>query len=382
MPKKETIILFTGGGVAPALNASLYGAIKSARRHGFRVLGGLYGWKSLLLGGKILDLKNINIESLKKNGGTFLKTSRTNPFKTKSGIFEIKSQLKKYKIDYIVAIGGDDTLGAATKLWEAYKIPIVGIPKTIDNDLSATYFTPGFPTAAQNFALFCDAIKQTAYATSKIYIIETMGGKAGWLCAAAALSGVDIILPPEKKVKIKRLIQIIKNYYRKNNFVVLALAHQTKFDMLKGLKLTTDEYGIERAFFVSLDLKKEIEKNLGIEVKIAIPGNFLSGSDPIKIDRDFTVKLGEKAIDLIIKKKFGYMSCITKFSSQKMDIGETLLKKACGRYRELDENFFDFKNFQVRKKYLNYIKSILGKYEFEDKKYNQLISRLIKIKYF
>lgn len=376
MAKNKTIILFTGGGVAPALNASLFGAIRRARKYRFRVLGGLYGWKSLLFGGKILDLKNINIESLKNNGGTFLKTSRTNPFKEKGGIFEIKNQLKNHKIDYIVAIGGDDTLGAATRVWEENKIPIVGIPKTIDNDLSTTYFTPGFPTAAQNLALFCDAVRQTAYATSKIYIIETMGGKAGWLCAAASLSHADIILPPEKKVKIKNLIPLIKNYYRKNKFVVIALAHQTKFDKLKGFKLSADEYGIERTFFVSLDLKKEIEKNLRVEVKIAIPGNFLSGSDPIKIDRDYAVKLGEKAVDLIVKKKFGYMSCVKKLPSQKIGVSEILLKKACGKYRELEASFFDFKNYKVRKKYLTYVKSILGKYDFEDKKYSRLISQI------
>ena len=153
MKKSKTIFLLTSGGLAPALNATLYGVIKAARKQGWKILGGLNGWSSLVQNGRIIDLTNLKIECLKNRGGTFLKSSRTNPFKVQNGINLLHQKIKQHKINALVAIGGDDTLGAAQKLAQEEGLPIVGLPKTIDNDLTGTYWTPGYPSAAAAFAV-------------------------------------------------------------------------------------------------------------------------------------------------------------------------------------------------------------------------------------
>jgi len=157
----KTLFVFTGGGLAPVLNPTLYGVVTAARQKGWRVLGGLHGWASLLSEGRYVDFTNLNIESLKENGGTILRSSRTNPYAVADGVKQVKKTLETREIDAIVAIGGDDTLGAAAKL-AADGVHIVGIPKTVDNDLPGTYFTPGFPSAAYYLAAFVDEIKRDA----------------------------------------------------------------------------------------------------------------------------------------------------------------------------------------------------------------------------
>src|SRR3989338_694497 len=144
-----TILTFTGGGIAPALNPTLYGIVTEAKKRGIRVLGGIRGWASLLEGGQIVDLTDIDPAPLSNQGGTLLRSSRTNPFKREGNREQIEKTLRAQGIDAIIAIGGDDTLGAAHRVHKEWNFPIVGIPKTVDNDLDGTYWTPGFPSAAQ-----------------------------------------------------------------------------------------------------------------------------------------------------------------------------------------------------------------------------------------
>lgn len=320
---KKTICLFTGGGVAPALNASLYGTIKKARQLNWRVLGGKYGWRSVMADGEILDLKNLKIKKIENIGGTFLGTSRTNPLRYKDGVKQILVRMKKYRIDYLIPIGGDDTLGAAKILWKKYKIPLSGIPKTIDNDLAGTYFTPGFPTAACSLISFVKAIVNNAKATkNKIHIIECMGGSAGWLASCAALGGADMIVIPEQKTDLKKFLRILKIKYQKNKgYAVVVLAHQANF----GKKIKAqyfekkDEYGITRPLFLSLSLKEGIEKVLNCEIKIAVPGNFLSAANPTPFDKKYAIQLGKTTIDLLTKNKLGYISCVKRGTVPKLE---------------------------------------------------------------
>ena len=138
MPDKKTILVLTSGGLSPALNATLYGVIKQVRKYRWRILGGINGWISLVQQGKIIDLTNLNVEAIKNRGGDFLRSSRTNPFKIPGGINLLKEKIKKYRISGILAIGGDDTLKGASQLFTKEHLPIVGLPKTLDNDLPLT----------------------------------------------------------------------------------------------------------------------------------------------------------------------------------------------------------------------------------------------------
>src|SRR3989338_3745405 len=292
---KKTVLIFTGGGLAPALNPTLYGAITRARKEGFRILGGLYGWACLGANGKTIDLTKIDLEIIKKNGGTFLRSSRTNPFNSKNGLAELKKRIKKLKIDYIIAIGGDDTLGAAYKLHQQSIIPIAGAPKTIDNDLPETYWSPGFPSASYYFSQFVKEIREdAAYALSRIFIVEALTAKAGWLVAAGAYGGADLVIPPERPVDLKLIIRLAKKRYLANkNFAVIAISNQAKIPGIKGEEdEQKDQFGVKRQNYISLALAKSLKAALGIETKVAIPANYVETGRPIKIDCEIGIKIG------------------------------------------------------------------------------------------
>jgi len=385
---KKTILIFTGGGLAPALNPTLYGAITQAKKQGFKILGGMYGWASLLDNGQIVDLTKLNLEPIKNIGGTFLRSSRTNPFKIKDGLLQLEGKIKEYKIDYLIAIGGDDTLGAALKLFKNRGIKIVGIPKTIDNDLSGTYWTPGFPSAAYDLINFCREIREdAAYTLSRIFIIETLGGQAGWLTAASIYGQADIILPPEKKVSLKKLLKILDQRYQKNgNFATVVISKEVNF--IPPLESYRDEqkddsFGVKRREFVCLSLREKIKQALGVDTRALYPGNFLETGRPIKLDRDFAIKLGQKAIELIKKEKFGSIACLKRpnWKKKKIIVDSAPLDQVVGKgkYRNLDETYFDFNNFLPKKKFLDYMEPILGKYKPNKKNvYLQLLPQLKK----
>jgi len=265
--KNKSIIVFTGGGLAPALNATLYGVISRAKAEKMKVLGGMNGWASMIGKSKIVDLTRININPIKYRGGTFLRSSRTNPLADKNGIKKVKATLKKYNIDYIVAIGGDDTLGAADNLFKKENISIVGIPKTIDNDLAGTYFTPGFPSAASKLIEIVKNLKRDAsYALNRIFVVESLGHKAGWLASSSYYGGADVMIPPEKKNSLDKTLKIIKECYEKNKkSAVVVIGKEAKFDKkIAGLEdyQKDPQYKQERQLFISLALYQFIRETL------------------------------------------------------------------------------------------------------------------------
>ena len=378
---KKTILVFNGGGLAPALNPTLYGVITKAKKQGFRILGGMYGWASLLDNGRVIDLTKLNIEPIKNIGGTFLRSSRTNPFNVKDGITQLKDKIKEHKIDYLVAIGGNDTMGAAEKLFREHNLPIIGIPKTIDNDLPETYFTPGFPSAAFYFSSYVKEIREdAAYALSRIYIIEAMGQDAGWLVAAGVYGGADIIVPPEKKIKVEKILDIVEKKYAENGyFAVIALSEQAKFDQpIEGIAQDQkDSFNVSRKSFTSLPLRNLIKEKLGIDCKALVPGNYWESGQPIEIDKIFAIKLGQKSIDLIKKERFGEMTCLKK-KGKKIVVDSVALKKvfAKEKIKKLGADMFDFDNLKPKKKFLNYLESILGKPKNQNNGYYQLIKKI------
>ena len=402
--KNKSILVFTGGGLAPGLNALLYGVVKEAKKEGAKIFGGLFGWHCLSKDGKIVDLdkifgwarsdcrspkgggalfgcNKINLEPIKSAGGAILRSSRVNPYKFKNGINELKEKIKKHSLDYLVAIGGNDTLGAAWRLYQGCHLPIVGLPKTIDNDLAGTYWSPGFPSAAFRLIHLVKEIKrEAAYSLARIFIIESMGAHAGWLTASASMGGADVIIPPEKYIDLDRVLKLTAERYKKNgNFAVVVMSNQAQLgDKIEGVTDDqTDHYGIIRHELKSQNLKREIKEKLKIDTKIIIPANYLESGSPIKIDREFAIKLGRKAIHLIKQNKIGFMPCLVRKNS-KISVSEITLNKVTGKdnYRRLDETYFDFKNLKVKQKFLDYLKPILGKFDQKDK-YNQLVKKII-----
>ncbi|MDP3244485.1 MAG: 6-phosphofructokinase [bacterium] len=368
----KRIFILTGGGLAPALNPTLYGVISEARQNGFSALGGLFGWASLLDNGHFLDLKNFDIEVIKNGGGTFLRSSRTNPLLIPDGLEQIKGKIKELKIDAIVAVGGDDTLNTA-RILNKEGLPVVGIPKTIDNDLSGTYFTPGFPSAAARLAGFCQEIKNdAAYALSRIFVIEALGMKAGWLTCSAIYGGADVILPPEAKVNLPYVLQKINQRYEKNgNFGVIVISQEAHFEEpleVRAEQQTHDQYGHKRQSFICLALKEHIRSELGIETKALYPGNLLETGQPITLDKNLAIELGKKAIQLVKENAFGLMPCIKRENnSQKLFIDTVPLDEAAGdgKYRALPQEYFDNQELLPNQNFLDYMEPILGKYQPE-----------------
>jgi 6-phosphofructokinase len=191
-----------------------------------------------------------------------------------------------------------------------------------------------------------------------------MGGSAGWLASCGALGGADLIVIPEKLAKFKNFLKVLKEKYKKNKgYAIIILAHQANFDQkIKALYFEKkDEYGISRPLFISLGLKKEIENTLNCcEVKIAVPGNFLSACNPIPFDKKYAVLLGKNAVLLLKQKKFGFLSCVKKVA-KKLQITATPLDKTINKDKptKLNNSFFDFEKFYPKKRFFEYIKPIL-----------------------
>lgn len=380
----KKIFVFTGGGLAPALNPTLYGVISSAKEKGWQVFGGLFGWASLLPGGKYIDLSNVDISSIKDVGGTFLRSSRTNPFSKPDGIEQIKKRLAELKIDAVVAVGGDDTLGAAAKLFMA-GVPIVGIPKTIDNDLFETYFTPGFPSAAHYLSSYVKEIREdAAYALSRIYVIESLGMKAGWLAASAIYGHADIIIPPEREINWDHFIKLLKKRYTDNgNYATVVISQEANFD--KPLEVMSEaqpgeQYGHTRKHFICLSLKDKIKKELGIETKALYPGNYIETGKPIELDKKMSIELGQTAINLISENKFGFAPCVLRPDAKdiKLIIKPISLDKVSGngKFRPMPDEYFDLVTLLPTQKFTEYMKPILGVYQPSDDEYTKLIKKI------
>lgn len=384
--KKKKILLFTGGGGAPALNATLFGVITTAQTRGYQIFGGLYGWKSIASCGKIVDLTKTDVSSIIHFGGSFLRSSRTNPYAMKNGITELKKRLREEHIDTIIAIGGDDTLGVAERLFREEDISINGIPKTIDNDLSGTYWAPGFPTAASIFSDYVRKIRiDAAYSLQRVYVIESLGMKSGWLASSSTFGNADIIVPPEKQVKVNHLLEVIKDRYNKNGqYAVVVLSENGQFDDFEGETYdSTDMFKHKRRTLLAVSLGHIIKKKLKIDSRIAMPGNIVQTGPAISIDAQTAQQLGARAIDLIDKNMYGRMPSIERknHGSCNITISDQPLSDAVGedKLRKMDDSWFDYDTFSVKQTYLDYMKPILGVPDMIDRPYDKLIKTINNI---
>jgi 6-phosphofructokinase 1 len=382
----KTIITFTGGGLAAALNATLYGVVIAAQKKGYKVLGGIEGWKSLLDGGKFIDLTDLDLSVLKHQGGTFLRSSRTNPLKEVNGINQLKKKVKELGIDAIVAIGGDDTMSAAYEVSRELSMPVIGLPKTVDNDLAGTYWSPGFPTAASKIINITKQVKEdAAYALKRIFLVETIGMKAGWIPAASCLANPDLIVAPEREVSLDSLLQAIEKKYKSNGeYATVVIAEEVRFDRaVSGISDNQkDKFRKEsRQNFISIGLREKIKEELGIYAQCIIPRNFLQTGIPIDIDKEYAVKLGEQAVRMIENGDTAKMGCIVRpdESRKEFEISSVLLEKVFGEENQhvLDDSLFDFQKFQVKDKMREYVSSFI-EMDAENQEYSDLQNTILK----
>lgn len=333
------VAILTGGGDAPGINAAIRAAVRKGIEHyGYEMVGVKDGWRGLIEG-EVIPLSLNAVSGILPKGGTILGTSRTNPFKREGAVQKIKDNVKKLDIGALIVIGGEDTLGVAQKLYEL-GLPCVGIPKTIDNDLSCTDYSIGFDTAVSIATEALDKLHTTAEAHHRVMVIEVMGRHAGWIALKAGLAGgADCILIPEKPFDIEEVCRYIKRRQeRGRNFSIVVVAEGAK--PIGGEEVVysseVDEFGHVRLGGIGYFLGKEIEKRTGLETRVTILGHLQRGGPPTAFDRILATRFGIAAIDLVKEGKFGHVVTL-----RGNEITSAPLKEAVGRLRTVDMGLYE-----------------------------------------
>ncbi|MBI4549548.1 MAG: 6-phosphofructokinase [Candidatus Omnitrophica bacterium] len=300
--------IMTGGGDCPGLNPVIRAVVKKAILENWQVLGFRNGWKGLVDNDRVvLDSKAVS--GILPRGGTILGTSRTNPYKKQGDVEKVKQTIAVNDLHALIAVGGEDTLGVASKLYKE-GVKVIGIPKTIDNDLSCTDFTFGFDTAL-NIATECiDRLHTTAESHNRVIVVEIMGRHAGWIALQSGLAGgADIILIPEFPIDLNEVCALIKKRHeRGKTFSIVAVAEGAKLseqEITQEEKL--DEFGHVKLGGIGSALAKLIEKKTGYETRVTVLGHIQRGGSPTAFDRILGTRFGVKAVDLVKEGRFGQM---------------------------------------------------------------------------
>jgi phosphofructokinase-like protein len=335
----EKIGVLTGGGDSSAINAAIRAIYVKASQYEYKVIGIKNGWEGLVKG-NVMELSRESVSGILAEGGTIIGTSRTNPFKIENGVEKVKDNIRKFELDAIITIGGDDTNGVITKLTK-YDIKGVGIPQTIDNDIAHSDYAIGYDTALEVVTDCIDKLHTTAYSHSRIMIVEIMGRDAGWLALNGGIAGgADVILIPEVAFDYDEIVNVIeKRRERGREFTVIAVAEGAK--PVKGEGQVTasgqvDSFGHVQLGGVGNVVAKEIEKRTGYGTRVVILGHLQRGGRPTAFDRIIATRLGVKAVELIHEGKFGEMAVM-----ENGRITSVPLEKAIKEQKPLDLELYE-----------------------------------------
>jgi ATP-dependent phosphofructokinase / diphosphate-dependent phosphofructokinase len=304
--------VLTGGGDCPGLNAVIRATGRRVIVRGGEVVGVLEGWKGLVEG-LFEPLGPREISGLLPRGGTIIGTTRTNPFKLDGGVDKVLSNFEAEGMDALVAIGGEDTLGVAARLFEEHEFPVVGVPKTIDNDLSATDYTFGFDTAVSIATEAIDRLHTTAESHNRVMVVEVMGRHTGWIAVMSGIAGgADVILIPEQPISIDEACKDIQRRHERGkdfSIVVVSEGYELEGGTDKG---EVDQFGHVRLSErgVGAALASEIERRTGYETRVTVLGHVQRGGSPTPRDRVLATRYGLKAADLVEEGKFGRMAAL------------------------------------------------------------------------
>ena len=331
--------ILSGGGDAPGTNAVIRAVVRKGTREYNDVFVGIKdGWRGLMEG-SFLPLNLERTSGILTLGGSILGFSRTNPFKHKEGVETVLKNFKKASLDALIVIGGDDTLTVAYKIG-ALGLNCVGVPKTIDNDLSGTDYTFGFNTAVSIATEALDRLHSTAEAHHRVMILEVMGRYTGWIAIAAGIAGgADAILIPEKPFSIAEICKYIKcRQDRGRNFSLIVVAEGTKPEGGKEVLYgeNVDEFGNVRFGGIGYWLGKEIEKSMEIETRVVVLGHLQRGGTPTAFDRILATRFGISAIDLVHNKEFGKMVAIRGDKILSVELKDIIGKRKTASLELLD----------------------------------------------
>src|SRR6266849_3560566 len=304
--------ILTGGGDCPGLNAVIRATGRRVMTRRGEVVGVLEGWKGLVEG-LFEPVGPSEISGLLPRGGTILRTTRTNPFKVDGGVEKVLANFEREGFDALVAIGGEDTLGVAARLYEEHRFPVVGVPKTIDNDLSATDYTFGFDTAVSVATEAIDRLHTTAESHNRVMVVEVMGRHTGWIAVMSGIAGgADVILIPEQPLPMEEVCaQLEKRHRSGKDFSIVVVSEGYELEGLND-EGEVDEFGHIRLGQrgVGDAIARDIERRTGFETRVTVLGHVQRGGSPTPRDRVLATRYGLKAADLVHEGRFGRMAAL------------------------------------------------------------------------
>lgn len=336
---KNRIGILTAGGDCPGLNAVIRAVVRSAVADGATVVGVKNGWRGLAEG-DVEPLTRSAVTGILPRGGTILGTSRLNPLDSPDTLAHVKRNWQKFGLEGLIVVGGEGTLSAALDIWRDHNLPLVGIPKTIDNDISCTDFTFGFDTAVGVVTDAVDRLHSTAESHHRVMVIEVMGRHTGWIAAYGGIAGgADVVLVPEHPFRISRVCELLKHREKQGRafsiVVVAEDAHPHADENFLADELREQIYRHDRLGGIGTALAQEIEHCTGIETRVTKLGYVQRGGSPSPFDRVLATRFGVKAYEMIQAEQWGHMAAI-----QANKIVSVPLEEAVRELKRLDEEIY------------------------------------------
>jgi 6-phosphofructokinase 1 len=340
--------ILTGGGDCPGLNAVIRAVVRKGTFHyEDQFVGFLEGWRGVIEN-QTMPLDLAAVAGILPRGGTILRTSRTNPAKKPDGLQKCAATLKQNNIDALIAIGGDDTLSVAQKL-HAAGVKVVGVPKTIDNDLAGTDYTFGFDTAVNVVTEAIDRVHTTAEAHNRVMVVEVMGRDAGWIAIHSGIAGgADVILIPEQPFDVDKVAETIRQRHSRGRyFSIVVVAEGAKFATNVNSKdgspivqdMGKDEFGHARLGGIGNILARELEHRTGFETRTVVLGHIQRGGSPSAFDRVLATRYGLAAIDMVHRSDFGCMAALRGNKLISIPLSEAIANN-----RKVDQEMIDVAN--------------------------------------
>ncbi len=335
--------ILTGGGDCPGLNAVIRAAARRSLDRGYEVVGVREGWQGLVEG-TFTSLGHREITGILPRGGTILRTTRTNPYNQEGGVEKVVNNFHHEGLNALVAIGGEDTLGVASRLFEEHELPVVGVPKTIDNDLSATDYTFGFDTAVAICTEAIDRLHTTAESHNRVMVVEVMGRHTGWIAVMSAIAGgADAVLIPEHPVTVEQACAELQARHRRGkdfSIVVVSEGYHLTYESGERREVVqeviVDQFGHVRLGGVGAELSREIEERTGFETRVTVLGHVQRGGSPTPRDRILATRFGLKAADLVHENRFGRMVAL-----QGNEIVDVALRDAVAELKTVPAHWYE-----------------------------------------
>jgi phosphofructokinase-like protein len=332
--------MLTGGGDCPGLNAVIRAATRRLVDGGAEPIGVLRGWRGMIDGlFRPLDLESVS--GILPRGGTILRTSRTNPFSEEGGLDAVRKSFEH--LDGLIAIGGEDTLGVAGRLHDERGLPVIGVPKTIDNDIAGTDRTFGFDTAVSIATEAIDRLHTTAESHDRVMVVEVMGRHAGWLAVTSGIAGgADVVLIPEFPLTVERCAELIRQRHgRGKDFSIVVvsegwpLTHEAGAGELTTSTGEVDAFGHVRLGGVGQQLAEALEQMTGFETRVTTLGHLQRGGTPTAYDRVLATRYGLLAAELALAGRFGLMTAL-----RGDDVVAAPLSDATGKLRTVPREYY------------------------------------------